>query len=121
MSGDDFLSRWSRRKLEVQREGKAEPAAPLAPEQAPAEEGEPELTPEEIAALPKIDEMTPDTDLTVFFRKGVREMLKKAALRRMWSLDPAIRDYVGEAREYAYDWNVPGGVPGNGPLLPTDD
>ena len=39
----------------------------------------------------------------------------------MWSLDPAIRDYVGEAREYAYDWNVPGGVPGNGPLLPTDD
>ena len=59
-----------------------------------------------------MDELTPETDITVFLRKGVPEFLKNAALRRMWSLDPAIRDYVSEAREYAYDWNVPGGVPG---------
>ncbi len=39
----------------------------------------------------------------------------------MWSLDPGIRDFVSEAREYAYDWNTPGGVPGLGPLLPSDD
>ena len=34
----------------------------------------------------------------------------------MWALDPKIRDYVGEARDYAYDWNTPGGVPGSGPV-----
>jgi hypothetical protein len=39
----------------------------------------------------------------------------------MWSLDPKIRDFVGDAREYAYDWNAPGGVPGYGPLPTTDD
>jgi Protein of unknown function (DUF3306) len=115
MSGD-FLSRWSRRKLDTRAPPESTPEP--QPDPAPAE---PDLTPEEIAALPKPDELTPETDLTVFFRKGVPELLRNAALRRMWSLDPAIRDHVGDARDYAYDWNVPGGVPGNGPLLPTDD
>ncbi len=113
---DGFLARWSRRKSEERREK----AQPPAPEAAPAN-CEPELTPEEIAALPKIEELTPETDISAFLRRGVPEALKNAALRRMWSLDPAVRDYVGDARDYAYDWNVPGGVPGNGPLLPTDD
>jgi hypothetical protein len=121
MSADDFLSRWSRRKLEVEREEKAEPPQQPRIEDAAPEKAEPALTPEEIAALPKIEDIKAETDITLFLRKGVPELLKNAALRRMWSLDPAIRDYVGEAREYAYDWNIPGGVPGNGPLLPTDN
>ena len=121
MSGDDFLSRWSRRKLEVRREEDEEAPAPETPAEPPPVEEDAELSPEELAALPKIEELTPETDITVFLRKGVPQMLRNAALRRMWSLDPAIRDYVSEAREYAYDWNVPGGVPGAGPLLPTDD
>jgi hypothetical protein len=130
MSGEDFLSRWSRRKLEareeaVRQESLSEPRAPAQPVPAiePADAAAPrdELTPEEIAALPKIEELTAETDITLFLRKGVPEALKNAALRRMWSLDPGIRDYVGDARDYAYDWNVPGGVPGNGPLLPSDD
>jgi hypothetical protein len=132
-SREDFLARWSRRKLERQRA--AEEVSPPLPAQEtlpPATEAggtktgsaapvEPELTAEEIAALPKIEDLTADSDIAVFLRKGVPEMLKNAALRRLWLLDPTIRDYVGEAREYAYDWNVPGGVPGNGPLLPSDD
>jgi hypothetical protein len=121
---DGFLSRWSRRKIEVRREEAhpPTPAEPTEPIPEPSEAAdEPELTPEEIAALPKVEEMTAETDITVFLRKGVPELLRKAALRRMWSVDPAIRDYVSEAREYAYDWNVPGGVPGNGPLLPSDN
>ncbi|HEX2509700.1 MAG TPA: DUF3306 domain-containing protein [Microvirga sp.] len=128
MSSAEFLSRWSRRKREARRDAQreSEPAAerePVAEAAADpaAAEGEAEITPEEVAALPRIEDLTPDTDITAFLRKGVPEVLKNAALRRMWSLDPAIRDYVSEAREYAYDWNVPGGVPGNGPLLPTDD
>jgi hypothetical protein len=37
-------------------------------------------------------------------------------LRKSWALDPAIRNYVNPALEYAYDWNAPGGVPGGGEL-----
>jgi hypothetical protein len=116
---DSFLSRWSRRKLETQQAPRQEPEQG-APDPE-ARDPEPEIAPEEIEALPKIEEITPETDISGFLRKGVPEMLRKAALRRMWSLDPAIRDYVGDARDYAYDWNVLGNVPGNGPLLPTDD
>jgi hypothetical protein len=120
---DSFLSRWSRRKLETRQAPRPEPID--AEEQAASgpepPESEPEITPEEIEALPRIEEITPETDISGFLRKGVPEMLRKAALRRMWALDPAIRDYVGDARDYAYDWNVLGSVPGNGPLLPTDD
>ena len=36
--------------------------------------------------------------------------------RKSWALDPAIRNYVNPALEYAYDWNAPGGVPGGGEL-----
>jgi hypothetical protein len=123
---NDFLSRWSRRKIEVRQEAShAVAPAPVAlakPEEAEASSDQDgALTPEEIAALPSIDELTPETDITGFLRKGVPEFLKNAALRRMWSLDPAIRDYVGDARDYAYDWNMPGGVPGNGPLLPGEN
>ena len=74
-----------------------------------------------LADLPSLDALTPETDLTPFLRTGVPSALRNAALRRMWSLDPSIRDFVSEAREYAYDWNTPGGVPGLGPLLPGDD
>lgn len=141
MSKGDFLSRWSRRKREVaEREAELsvppQPALPASPERVPNEaagtsdggvadhraEGTSEaLTSEEIAQLPPLDEVGIDTDLTQFLRRGVPRVLRNAALRRMWSLDPSIRDYVSEAREYAYDWNVPGGVPGYGPLLPSDD
>src|SRR3546814_4122009 len=55
---------------------------------------------------------------TTLFRSGVPESLKKAALRKMWSLDPAIRDHVGLA-ECAWDFNRPGSIPGFGPIGAT--
>ncbi|MCC0809159.1 DUF3306 domain-containing protein [Methylobacterium sp. W2] len=123
MSGGDFFSRWSKRKRAIVRE--QPPAAVTEESEAtplPEElvEGE-TLPPEELAKLPSLDSLTAQTDLTQFLRAGVPMVMRKAALRRMWSLDTNIRDYVSEAREYAYDWNAVGGVPGNGPLLPTDD
>lgn len=128
MSGGEFLSRWSRRKLQSEPEAPATDLPAPVPAEVPGETATPDvpqesdaLTPEEIEALPKVEEITAETDISVFLRKGVPEFLKNAALRRVWSVDPAIRDYVSEAREYAYDWNVPGGVPGNGPLLPSDN
>jgi hypothetical protein len=115
---DGFLARWSRRKQEARRE---EPAAPLdpTPVEPDAQLGaEPEAPPPE---LPPIESITAETDISVFLAKGVADSIRNAALRRMWSLDPAIRDNVGDARDYAYDWNTPGGVPGFGAIDPSYD
>jgi hypothetical protein len=125
MSDDDkgFLARWSQRKREA---GKPEPnnAATEAPARQPAEppktaaEAEP---PFDLESLPKLEELTKDTDMTVFFKSGVPESVRNAALRKSWALDPAIRNYVNPALDYAYDWNTPGGVPGTGELAPGTD
>jgi len=118
---DGFLSRWSRRKRDEARrpaEAPEPPAADLAAESSEEGEG---LTPEELAALPSLDTLTAATDLAPFLRAGVPRVLRNAALRRMWSVDPTIRDFVSEAREYAYDWNTPGGVPGTGGLIPAEE
>ncbi|MEQ1612029.1 MAG: DUF3306 domain-containing protein, partial [Hyphomicrobiaceae bacterium] len=48
---------------------------------------------------------------TGFLQKGVPDALQRMALRRMWSLDPAIRDFV-EVAENQWDFNAVGGVPG---------
>jgi hypothetical protein len=148
MSGKDedggFLSRWSRRKrgaaveeepatdLEVgpndaggaetdgtvirgQVEGQAD--APLASDVAPEET----LTQEEIEALPPLDTVTSREELQLFLRKGVPKALRQAALRKVWMLNPKISGYLDVARDYAYDWNVAGGVPGNsGTLSPGE-
>ncbi|SEO82481.1 Protein of unknown function [Methylobacterium sp. ap11] len=117
---DGFLSRWSRRKRDEARRPVEVPEAPATDVAAElAEEGS--LTPEELAALPSLDTLTAATDLAPFLRAGVPRVLRNAALRRMWSVDPAIRDFVSEAREYAYDWNTPGGVPGTGGLIPAEE
>jgi Protein of unknown function (DUF3306) len=131
MSGEpNFLSRWARLKhqSEVRRARQSEPAAQGTAEPAKtAEQAQPETTaipelpPEELADLPRLEDLTPETDLAPFLRAGVPAGLRNAALRRMWALDPAIRDRVGDALDYAYDWNVPGSVPGSGPLLASDD
>jgi Protein of unknown function (DUF3306) len=133
---ETFFSRWSRRKQEVRTSeplpgdtipapaGDAEPkpaaerTADGGPEQLVASDAE--LSADEIAALPSLQDLTAETDISAFLRKGVPESTRNAALRRMWSLDPKIRDFAGDARDYAYDWNTLGGVPGNGPLPTTE-
>src|SRR6185295_4223442 len=126
MSGPDetdrdkgFLARWSQRKQEAkQPEPKPDEPAAESVESAgsPIAQGE-EVTPEfDLSTLPKLEELTGSTDITAFLRKGVPEHLRNAALQKSWALDPAIRNYVNPALEYAYDWNAPGGVPGGGEL-----
>lgn len=114
-----FLSRWSQRKQEA-REAEPKQDAPVAdgaepagPEVAEPENAEPEF---DLSTLPNLEELTGTSDITSFLRKGVPEHLRNAALRKSWALDPAIRNYVNPALEYAYDWNTPGGVPGSGEL-----
>jgi hypothetical protein len=119
--GDDqgFLARWSQRKQEAKEETKQpEREAPVADAEiaaAPATEVEPAEA-FDLSSLPSLDELTSETDITVFLRKGVPEHLRNAALRKSWALDPAIRNYVNPALDYAYDWNTPGGVPGSSEL-----
>ena len=113
--GKSFLSRWSQRKQEAKQPDHDAPAPDAGAPSAPAaeREAEPEF---DLSSLPKLEDLTASTDITAFLRKGVPESLRNAALRKSWALDPAIRDYVNPALDYAYDWNTPGGVPGSSEL-----
>ncbi len=126
MSGPDetdqdkgFLARWSQRKQEAKQPEpqRDEPASEsIESPSAPSAKGE-DVAPEfDLSTLPKLEELTASTDMSAFLRKGVPEHLRNAALQKSWALDPAIRNYVNPALEYAYDWNAPGGVPGGGEL-----
>jgi Protein of unknown function (DUF3306) len=100
-----FFSRWSRQKQQQAREpeAKRKPTVPAKPE-----EPEPEV---DLSKLPKLEDLTAETDITGFLQKGVPEALQKLALRKMWSLDPGIRDFV-EVAENQWDFNMPGGIYG---------
>jgi hypothetical protein len=119
-NGKGFLARWSQRKQEAkQPEPKPDAADAEAAATPPDVEGDTQPKAEQefdLSSLPKLDELTGSTDITAFLRKGVPEQLRNEALRKSWALDPAIRNYVNPALEYAYDWNTPGGVPGSGEL-----
>jgi hypothetical protein len=124
--GESFLSRWGRRKREARAVPPPAETAPADESAAEAEsaaplETEPALSPEEVAALPPVETLTAESDFAAFLRKGVPEGLRLAALRRMWVLDPAIRDFVGDARDYSYDWNNIDSIPGFGSLTPGGD
>jgi hypothetical protein len=111
-----FLARWSQRKQEA-KQPEPKPDAPAAEAAAPPADVKGEAEQEfDLSSLPKLDELTGSTDITAFLRKGVPEHLRNEALRKSWALDPTIRNYVNPALEYAYDWNTPGGVPGNSEL-----
>jgi hypothetical protein len=107
-----FLARWSQRKHEAKQPDRSAPPAEADIPSAPVAESE---AGEEfdLSSLPKLEDLTDTTDITAFLRKGVPESLRNAALRKSWALDPAIRNYVNPALDYAYDWNTPGGVPGS--------
>ena len=122
MTADDdgsFLSRWSQRKHEAKLPDSEAPADESA---APPPESDVPVTESaaeeefDVSSLPKLEEVVEGTDSTGFLKKGVPESVRNAALRKSWALDPAIRNYVNPALEYAYDWNTPGGVPGSGEL-----
>jgi len=123
MSDEDFLRRWSRRKQEAQRAAAippapvAEPAVQEPPAPEAAKTPEPAFDP---ASLPPIESITAASDISAFLRAGVPAELTRAALRRVWTADPAIRDFVGLA-ENAWDFTDPNAIPGFGPLELTED
>ena len=134
MSDDaNFIARWSRRKRALNR-GSAQPDEIARPQgaktdahsnvRAPSEAKPSELpasyTEFDISSLPPIDSITSNSDIRAFLQSGVPADLAKAALRRAWTQDPAIRDFIGIA-ENQWDFTDPAGIPGFGPLEATDD
>jgi hypothetical protein len=140
---ENFLARWSRRKLEIEENAGAAgaPAETAADKAAPqldcdakpiAEDGgevRHQDTPShgattdtpafDIRSLPTIESITASTDIRAFLAPGVPADLTRAALRRAWVADPNIRDFIGLA-ENQWDFNNPASIPGFGPLELTD-
>ncbi len=112
-SRDNFLARWSRRKVDV---ASTEAEISATPPEGEQDTAAPAAEPFDLASLPSLSQITAQTDMRPFMNALVPESLRNAALRRVWEADPAIRDYIGPATEYAWDWHRPGGVQGYGPL-----
>src|SRR3982074_2272982 len=123
MSDEEFLARWSRRK----RKARATVDAPATIEPAETPDPAPSATAEnaadaelDLSSLPPVESITAATDITAFLRQGIPQDLSRAALRRAWAADPAIRDFVGLA-ENAWDFNDPTAMPGFSALPPDYD
>jgi hypothetical protein len=116
MGGDkSFLARWSRRKrgAAAQSDAQENPppsAAEIAKPVSPITSKAPPAT-----SLPPVEAIESASDIRAFLAPGVSLELTRAALRRAWTADPAIRDFIGLS-ENAWDFNDPSGVPGFGSL-----
>jgi hypothetical protein len=131
MSGEDnFIARWSRLKQQA-ADKKVNPRAGAAGEVPDADakqaaetksrpghaaETEPDF---DASTLPPIESIVAGSDIRAFLQKGVPAALTKAALRRAWTTDPAIRDFI-EVAENQWDFTDPTAIPGFGPLQATD-
>ena len=122
---ENFLERWSKRKLAKgeqaleqdvgapQGENENQPPAPAMETNATNAASDSQEF--DRASLPPIESIGADTDVTVFLRPGIPSDLTRAALRRAWSSDPAIRDFVGLV-ENGWDFNDPQAMAGFGPI-----
>ena len=70
--------------------------------------------PVDAAGLPPIASIEAGSDIRSFLAPGVPQELTRAALRRAWATDPAIRDFVGLS-ENSWDFDEPDGAPGSAP------
>jgi hypothetical protein len=100
MAADDFFARWSKKSNDAQQQSVEDIAAPSVPAHdvvAPAPEAAlAPLTLEDAARL------TPDADFSAFMARGVDEVVKRAAMKKLFSdphfnimdgLDTYIDDY----------------------------
>jgi len=106
------LSRWSRRKLEAARAQSA-PAREIAP--APAAPGQqaPQPSPvsaqEATAALPPIESLSIESEFAPFFKPGIPESTRRAALKQLFR-DPRFNIMDG-LDVYIDDYSKPDPIP----------
>jgi len=116
-----FLARWSRRKRDTAPDGREHSNPKNAHSDAASDASSAALSPREAqapvdpASLPSIETIDAASDIRAFLAAGVPADLTRAALRRAWSSDPAIRDFVGLS-ENSWDFNASGAMPGFGPI-----
>ena len=122
MSDDKtFLARWSRRKREAALDTGEQPKPENAGGGAASSASAASLSPGEAqplfdpASLPPIESIVAGSDISAFLAAGVPADLTRAALRRVWSSDHMIRDFVGLS-ENSWDFNAPGAMAGFGPI-----
>lgn len=117
----NFLTRWSERKLKPEDETPAHDGnASTQPVPEAAAKGPSNAEPEfDISTLPSLESITARSDIRAFLQSGVPAELTRAALRRAWSADPAIRDFVGLS-ENSWDFNAPDSIPGFASSLSTE-
>jgi hypothetical protein len=135
-----FLTRWSRRKRksvelkedvpEQQRDEKNIDAHVLVEndqrDAASTNKADSEETAKknefafDLKSLPPIESIVAATDIRPFLAPGVPAELTRAALRRAWVADPAIRDFIGLS-ENAWDFTKSDAISGFGPLQMTDE
>src|SRR4030081_345983 len=128
---ENIMSRWSRMKRvsakPVEPDGSSSEPKPIDAEPGglnratvatPATDSpaSPTFDP---ASLPPLQSITAGTDIRSFLGSNVPLELTKAALRRAWATDLAIRDFIGIA-ESQWDFNDPTAMPGFGPLRAND-
>lgn len=113
---ENFLSRWSRRKQAV---AEAETKTALV-ETDTATDTVAEEEPFDPATLPSLESLTSESDFSPFLRRNVPEVLRNAALRRLWALDPHLQG-PDVLADYAWDFNSPDLVTGFGELAEGTD
>ena len=111
------LSRWSQRKAAARRgapaedagadrhhgEDEAAPAGQTPPAEASATPANPAA--EEMPVLPPVEELTAESDYTVFLGNNVPEAIKRAALHKLWRSDPVLANLDG-LNDYDEDYNL---------------
>lgn len=82
------------------------PEVPAASSEVEVAEGEPF----DVGSLPPVELLDAASDFSAFLKPGVPAALRSAALRKAWTADPLIRDYLSPL-DYGWDFNTPGGLP----------
>ena len=107
----NFISRWSRRKRDPRDEDEpaaerakvaGQSAAVPAASEDPSGPSDPEDggddaagDPEVVAKLPDIESLDETSDFAAFMAKGVPEILRRRALRKLWRLNPIFANLDG--------------------------
>ena len=125
---ENFLTRWSSRKLanRTQSARQDAPAEHQSSDESRAVENRAlaetekdgdaqDNQPFDPAQLPPLDSIGADTNIAAFLRRDVPPELTRAALRRAWTSDPAIKNFVGLV-ENGWDFNDPSAMSGFGPI-----
>ena len=125
---ENFLTRWSLRKLanRTQSARQDAPAEHQSSDESRAVENRAlaetekdgdaqDNQPFDPAQLPPLDSIGADTNIAAFLRRDVPPELTRAALRRAWTSDPAIKNFVGLV-ENGWDFNDPSAMSGFGSI-----